>query len=456
MVAVDSLADVNDSDRDGYRVLVLTDNELTRRGLNDMLGSLTEFTAVETLVAIHPDHVPFGEHGPVDILVIACDDLNGKEVNWAANTAARYGIKILVLIERGVDCLDTVIQFPGNGFLIRDNVTEGALASALTQIVSGEVPMPAMLTKRLLERARGGVPPERPVAPELTPHEHETLVLLAGGLSDKQIARKLLISQHGVKRLVANTLAKLNCSNRTLAIREGLLSDISGEEYGEVLFSLFEKSGIGLAVLDPALRVLAINDVFSRQCGCPPEAVKDRSFLGLLDLDLRPGLLRQLRRMVQGGHRGTARHCLRAHFEQTGIGGHLTVLPVGDGHGKVRMIVVQFAPERSQESVPAVRSQRRVTALAARILEGVAAGDSTVRLATKLFLSRQGVEYHVSILLRQFKVPNRTALAAKAYSMGMFSAGYWPPKVLPEYIRDAPCPGLNRMGPAPSTAAQHP
>ena len=69
------------------------------------------------------------------------------------------------------------------------------------------------------------------------------------------------------------------------------------------------------------------------------------------------------------------------------------------------------------------------------LAEGVAAGDSTVRLAAKLFLSRQGIEYHVSILLRQFKVPNRTALVAKAYSIGMFGIGSWPPQVLPDYIR---------------------
>lgn len=226
-IDVDLLDDLQEQDRDGYRVLVLTDNELTRRGLSDMLGSLADVTDVETFVSVHPDYVPFCEHGPVDILVIACDDLNGRGVNLVADTAVRCGTKILVLIERKVDCLDTVTQFPSNGFLIKDDVTEGALAAALNQITSGEVPMPAMLAKRLLERARGEVPPERVVSQKLTPRERETLVLLADGLSNKQIARRMLISQHGVKRLVANILSKLNCSNRTLAaavaIKEGLL-----------------------------------------------------------------------------------------------------------------------------------------------------------------------------------------------------------------------------------------
>ncbi|MEN3304473.1 MAG: hypothetical protein V7603_675 [Micromonosporaceae bacterium] len=212
-------------------------------------------------------------------------------------------------------------------------------------------------------------------------------------------------------------------------------SEMSGEEYGDIVLSLFEKSGIGLTVLDPALRVRAVNDVFGEHCGHPREVVKGRSFVGLLHLSVRQNLLRQFERLVQG--RNTRVFCpsLAMRFAETGIAGKLAAFPVDDSSGKVCMIVVQFAPERSEESLSAVKEQRKLTVLAAKILEGVAAGDSTVRLAAKLFLSRQGVEYHVSILLRQFKVPNRTALAAKAYSVGLFSIGCWPPKVLPEYIR---------------------
>ncbi|MGN9810000.1 PAS domain-containing protein [Micromonospora sp. BQ11] len=212
-------------------------------------------------------------------------------------------------------------------------------------------------------------------------------------------------------------------------------SEISSEEYGDVVLSLFERSGIGLAVLDPALRVRASNRVFSEQCGRPREAIRNHSFVAFLDLSVRQNLLRQFERLVQGRPPRTVCHSSAVRFEGTEITGQLAAFPVADDNGKVRLIVVQFAPERIEESLPVVREQRKLTALTAKILEGVAAGDPTVRLAAKLFLSRQGIEYHVSILLRQFKVPNRTALAAKAYSMGMFSIGCWPPKVLPEYIR---------------------
>lgn len=213
-------------------------------------------------------------------------------------------------------------------------------------------------------------------------------------------------------------------------------SEISAEDCGDVVLSLFEKSGIGLAVLDPALRVRAVNEMFSEQCGRPREAVMDHSFLTFVHLSTRINLLRQFERLIRSRPSPAVRRSLAVRFEATGIAGRLAAFPVTDSTGRVRMIAVQFAPERIEESLPVVREQRKLTALTAKILEGVAAGDSTMRLAAKLFLSRQGIEYHVSILLRQFQVPNRTALAAKAYSMGIFSIGCWPPRVLPECIRD--------------------
>jgi len=70
----------------------------------------------------------------------------------------------------------------------------------------------------------------------------------------------------------------------------------------------------------------------------------------------------------------------------------------------------------------------------ARILEGVAAGVSTGQLAAQLYLSRQGVEYHISSMLRRFAVPNRTALACKAYATGVLAEGSWPPRVAPDRV----------------------
>ncbi|MCS0602711.1 LuxR family transcriptional regulator [Streptomyces sp. LP11] len=72
--------------------------------------------------------------------------------------------------------------------------------------------------------------------------------------------------------------------------------------------------------------------------------------------------------------------------------------------------------------------------LDARVLEGVAGGASTVQLAGRLYLSRQGVEYRVGLLLRRFDAPNRPALVARAHALGLFAPGQWPPQVLPDLV----------------------
>ncbi|MEU0007932.1 LuxR C-terminal-related transcriptional regulator [Streptomyces sp. NPDC006314] len=78
--------------------------------------------------------------------------------------------------------------------------------------------------------------------------------------------------------------------------------------------------------------------------------------------------------------------------------------------------------------------EQMLSELDARVLEGVAIGASTVQLAGRLYLSRQGVEYRVGLLLRRFDAPNRPALVARAHALGLFAARQWPPRVLPDFI----------------------
>ncbi|MYR61440.1 LuxR family transcriptional regulator [Streptomyces sp. SID625] len=83
---------------------------------------------------------------------------------------------------------------------------------------------------------------------------------------------------------------------------------------------------------------------------------------------------------------------------------------------------------------PAGTGVRRLTPVDARILEGVAVGTPTVRLAASLYLSRQGIEYRIGLLMRQFQAANRSALVSRAHSLGVLSVGAWPPRVLPEFL----------------------
>ena len=114
--------------------------------------------------------------------------------------------------------------------LVEQGITSAAIGEALSRLRRGDMPVPSAVVRGLLSEVRSlrGQGEGTPVKGSyLTPREQATLELLVQGLSNKQIARRLSISEHGVKRHVANILAKLNCPNRTLAaamaIREGMV-----------------------------------------------------------------------------------------------------------------------------------------------------------------------------------------------------------------------------------------
>lgn len=99
-------------------------------------------------------------------------------------------------------------------------------------------------------------------------------------------------------------------------------------------------------------------------------------------------------------------------------------------------IIVMVAPEPvNQPEATGTRTKKMLTKMDSRILEGVAAGVSTAKLAIMVDLSRGGVEYHVTSLLRKLSAPNRTSLVSKAYAEGILEAGTWPPKVAAEFVK---------------------
>ncbi|MEV7402792.1 response regulator transcription factor [Streptomyces sp. NPDC091267] len=205
-------------------IILAVRNDLQRYGLEGMLASVATVGSCrafsELSAAVDAVHDP-----RTDLLLIVPEpaDLDSDSV---LHRVAEYGVRVLLLVpdQRSVD-LDRVAGVPGASLLFSDGLDVEALGDMLDAMRAGEVRIPAVLTRGLLELAGRGAR-EVPAAPRLTPREREALTLVVDGLSNKQIGRRLRISEHGAKRLVANILAKLNCPNRTLAaaraLREGL------------------------------------------------------------------------------------------------------------------------------------------------------------------------------------------------------------------------------------------
>jgi PAS domain S-box-containing protein len=219
-------------------------------------------------------------------------------------------------------------------------------------------------------------------------------------------------------------------------MREAVLSRVGSGNQRGVLRSFFDRSGMCMAQLDSSIRLIEANADFSRQFGCPPAELDGRRFCDLLHQDVRAKVSQQFTCLLEQQRPRFTEPMISFHQkDSTVFSGELTGFAVrGNGGGVDSLMALVWPEGGSKNGRPPASRKLLMTDLDARILEGVAAGVSTVRLASNLYLSRGGIEYHVDILLRRLKVNNRPALVSKAYSMGLLCQG-WPPHVNPEYLK---------------------
>jgi PAS domain S-box-containing protein len=209
------------------------------------------------------------------------------------------------------------------------------------------------------------------------------------------------------------------------------------ENRSGVFRSFFDRSGMCVANVDHAIRVTEANAEFSRQFGRTEAELGGRSFGDLLHPDVRAEVGQRFAELLDERHAWFTEHIVALRpGDSSEFNGELTGIAVRDDSDGIEGIMVLLRPERgAQKSRPPAGRKASLTDMDARILEGVAAGVSTVQLASMLYLSRGGIEYHVNILLRKLKVNNRPALVSKAYSTGLLCVGSWPPRVHPDYVK---------------------
>lgn len=214
--------------------------------------------------------------------------------------------------------------------------------------------------------------------------------------------------------------------------------DAGADPDPDVYRSLFDRLGVCMASLDATLRVQEGNGDFYREFQRPSSDARGRSVFDFVHRSGHVPLKRQFAGLIDGRRTRFTERVLAMRAGDTPFASELTGLAVADEAGEVSTVMVMVEPEAGAGSGSGVSVARKklLTELDARILEGVAAGVSTVQLAAKLYLSRGGVEYHVGRMMRELKALNRAALVSKAYSMGVLSVGTWPPRVVPDLVRD--------------------
>jgi two-component system, NarL family, response regulator LiaR len=164
-----------------------------------------------------------GGHPDVVLMDLVMPSGDGVEAIRALSAAAT-GTRVLVLSSFGDDeRIFAAMQVGAAGYLLKD-VDPDHLAQAIRDVHEGRPALHPEVAARLMRRVAdpGGPLPER-----LTPREREVLQLLVEGCANKQIARRLRITEKTVKTHVSSILQKLEVADRTaaavLAIRQGLV-----------------------------------------------------------------------------------------------------------------------------------------------------------------------------------------------------------------------------------------
>lgn len=208
------------------RVLIADDHAIVREGMSRLLSR-----AGFTLVGEAADGVEALEKArqlQPDILVLdlKMPRMDGLQVIRELKQE-RPDARILVLTSfDDDDKVFTAIKLGAQGYLLKDSLPE-QLLQALRDIKQGKSSLHPEIARKVLREIRN--PPNLPPAESpLTEREIEVLQLVAQGLSNNEVAGRLVISERTVAGHVRNILAKLHLASRTqaalYAIRTGIAS----------------------------------------------------------------------------------------------------------------------------------------------------------------------------------------------------------------------------------------
>ncbi|NUR62363.1 MAG: response regulator transcription factor [Catenulispora sp.] len=199
------------------RVLLADDQHLLRVGISGILNAAPDIQvvgeadngeqAVELASTLRPD---------VTLMDIRMPRLDGIEATRRI-IAAEPGAKILILTTFDLDeYVYEALRAGAGGFLLKDTPPR-QLIEAVRTIAAGDTLLAPAITKRLIARftARPPTPTSVPAGLEaLTDREREVLTLVAEGLTNNEIARRLYIGLGTAKTHVRNLLTKLDARDR--------------------------------------------------------------------------------------------------------------------------------------------------------------------------------------------------------------------------------------------------
>lgn len=206
------------------RIMLVDDHAIVREGVRAVLDEHADFAvvgefangtdAIAAAAALAPD---------VALVDLKMPGLSAPQT-ISGLIAQAPGLRVLVFTSFGEDALiRATLDAGATGYLLKDALQHD-LVSAIRSVACGEAFLAPAAQRQLMELLRK----PHAVRDALTARENDVLLLVAEGLSNKQIANRLHLTEGTVKGYVSQILAKLRLQDRTqialYAVRQGLVS----------------------------------------------------------------------------------------------------------------------------------------------------------------------------------------------------------------------------------------
>ncbi|XCM29849.1 response regulator transcription factor [Streptomyces parvus] len=204
------------------RAVIADDQMMVRQGFTVLLNAEPDIKVVGQAVNGLDAIDKVAELAPDVVLMdIRMPELGGIEATRRITSPEGSTVKVLVLTTFDLDeYVYEALRAGASGFLLKD-ASADELAHAVRVVASGDALLSPNITKRLIvEFSRTAGAPRAPLKErvgDLTERETEVLTLIAGGLSNAEIARQLIVAEQTVKTHVGRILVKLGLRDRTQA-----------------------------------------------------------------------------------------------------------------------------------------------------------------------------------------------------------------------------------------------